>query len=69
MKKIFQPRLFQLLALMLISLFVLSKAQKAFAEDAPGLAVFKKYKCNQCHAISTLNVKVEESKGGGGRRG
>jgi cytochrome c peroxidase len=44
---------------MIATILVTSKSQAA---DAPGLALFKKYSCNECHAISALGVKVEESK-------
>lgn len=44
---------------MIAALLVTSKSQAA---EAAGLALFKKYSCNECHAISALGVKVEENK-------
>jgi cytochrome c peroxidase len=34
----------------------------AFGEDAPGLKLFKKNGCNECHAISSLGVEKDAKK-------
>ena len=34
----------------------------AFGEDAPGLALFKKNGCNECHSISALGVAKDAKK-------
>lgn len=48
------------LGVFIFGMILFSNLKAHAGED--GLAVFKKYKCNACHAISSLNVKVEEDK-------
>lgn len=41
------------------ALLVLSPAR---GEDAPGLALFKKSGCNECHSITALNIEKDTKK-------
>lgn len=40
----------------------LATMRPAHGEDAPGLALFKKNGCNECHAIAALGVEMDVKK-------
>jgi cytochrome c peroxidase len=53
------------LALVCAAVVAVATLGPARGEDAPGLTLFKKNGCNECHAISALGVEKETKKKSG----